>query len=181
MKWIQLAGMGLVAIIALIGLLLAVGMAMPVEHTATSEAVFAAPIDTVWSTMTSFRDAPQWRRDLQRVELLPAEDGMPRLREHGANGAMTFEIETFEPPTRLVMRIVDEGPPFGGAWTYELQPEGSGTRLRITEDGEVYSALFRVVGRYLIGYTATMEAYLRDLSGRLEEPAPSIVSTVEAP
>ncbi len=53
-----------------------------------------------------------------------------------------------------------EGLPFGGTWTYELAPAGpTATRLTITEDGEVYSPIFRLVGRFFLGYDATLERY----------------------
>jgi hypothetical protein len=41
--------------------------------------------------------------------------------------------------------------------------------LRITEDGEIRNPIFRFVARFFLGYTATMEAYLRDLGRRFGE------------
>ena len=67
---------------------------------------------------------------------------------------------------RLVTRIADTGLPFGGQWTYELVPDGEGTRLTITEDGEVYNPLFRFVSRFVMGHTATIERYLDDVEKR---------------
>lgn len=77
-----------------------------------------------------------------------------------------FEIVERAPPGRLVTRVAD-GLPYGGTWTFELAPEGGGTRLTITERGEVHNPIFRVLARFVFGYAATMEAYLEDLAARL--------------
>jgi len=50
--------------------------------------------------------------------------------------------------------------PYGGSWSFELKPESGETRVRITEDGEVYNPLFRFVSRFVMGQTATLDAYL---------------------
>ena len=63
----------------------------------------------------------------------------------------------------LVTRIADRSLPFGGTWTYVLAPDGNGTRLTITEHGEVYNPIFRFVSRFIIGHTGTMEGVLRAL------------------
>jgi len=72
------------------------------------------------------------------------------------------------PPARLVTKIADKLP-YGGMWTYELAPDGPGTSLRITEDGEVYNPIFRFVSRFVMGHTATIDASLRDLGKKLGE------------
>ena len=41
---------------------------------------------------------------------------------------------------------------------------GSGTRVSITERGEVYNPIFRFLSRFVFGHTGTMETYLRDLA-----------------
>ncbi|HSR42141.1 MAG TPA: SRPBCC family protein, partial [Longimicrobiales bacterium] len=83
-------------------------------------------------------------------------------------GTMTIETVEAEVPTRLVTRIADEDLPFGGTWTYELEPTGDGrTRVTITEDGEVYNPVFRFMARFVFGHTATMDTYLDGLEARM--------------
>jgi hypothetical protein len=61
---------------------------------------------------------------------------------------------------------------FGGSWTWELVPTpAGGTRLTITERGEIYNPLFRLVGRFLYPPYATLEQYARDLSAALGDDA----------
>ena len=68
---------------------------------------------------------------------------------------------------KLVTEIADAHLPFGGTWTYEFAPTATGTTLRITERGEVKNVIFRFVARFVLGHTATMETYLRDLGRRV--------------
>jgi len=64
-------------------------------------------------------------------------------------------------------RIAERNLPYSGTWTFELQPAAQGTELNITEDGEVSNPLFRFVSRFIMGHTATIDAYLRALTARL--------------
>ena len=52
-------------------------------------------------------------------------------------------------------------------WTFEIAPvSGGGAELRITEDGEIYNVIFRFMARFVFGYTASIERYLRDLGAK---------------
>ena len=72
----------------------------------------------------------------------------------------------------MVTRIVDDDLPFGGTWTYRLAAAGEGTEVTITEDGEIYNPVFRVVSRFFIGYEATMTTYLDGLERRMAGGSP---------
>jgi hypothetical protein len=63
--------------------------------------------------------------------------------------------------------IADKGIPFGGSWDYRIIPEGAGSRITITENGEVYNPIFRFVSRYVIGHTATLDKYLSALATKV--------------
>ncbi len=41
--------------------------------------------------------------------------------------------------------------------------------LTITERGEIYNPIFRVFARFVFGYTATMETYLKQLGTKFDE------------
>ena len=146
--------------------LVAFGYALPIRHVATRRADLAAPPDRVFAALTDVAAYPQWRSDVKEVEIAART---PRLqwREHGSNGTLAFELQESEPPRRLVTRITDRTLPFGGSWTFALQPAGAGTTLTITENGEVYNPLFRVMSRYVFGHTATIDRYMEDLQKHL--------------
>jgi uncharacterized protein YndB with AHSA1/START domain len=164
MKWIVI-GLGTLA--ALIALVAVIGMFLPRDHVATVTARIAAKPGDVWTAITTPAAFPEWRSDVKRVELLPSTPTGLSWREHGSNGAITFAVEAWEPPTRFVGRIADHGLPFGGAWEYRVEPDGTaGSRVTITERGSIYNPIFRFVSRFVMGYTATMKTYLNSLARR---------------
>jgi hypothetical protein len=154
----------LVAAVAIAAL---VGWSLPVKHRASREATFAAPPATVYDAITRVEDYPAWRSKVKSVVVMPSTDKRS-FRESGGNGDILYVIEEEDAPRRIVTRIADDKLPFGGTWTYELTPAGNGTTLRITEDGEVYNPIFRFMSRFVLGHTATIDAYLADLGKRLK-------------
>lgn len=161
-KWI------LVVVIVLggfVGLIAAVGASLPVKHTASRTVTLHASPQQVWDVISG---PPTWRPDVTRYEELPMENGHPLWVEYGKGGSkMTYEAIESEPPRKLVTRIADPHLPFGGTWTYEIAPAGSGSTLTITENGEVYNPIFRFISRYIMGYTGTMDHYIQALQAKL--------------
>ncbi len=76
---------------------------------------------------------------------------------------ITYELLDRVPARSLKRRIATDNLPYSGTWTYSLQPNGEGTVVRITEDGEVNNPVFRFMSRFVLGHTRTMDAYLRAL------------------
>ena len=157
-------------IVAILGAIvlavIVVGFMLPVGHVATRSATFKQSPAEIYTALTDVESFPKWRSSVDAVAVIAT--GPPkRWREKSGSDEITFEIAGAEPPLRLVTRIADPDLPFGGSWTYELAPEGSGTRLTITEDGEVYNPIFRFMSRFVFGHTATMDRFLADLKKRV--------------
>lgn len=159
MKWLIYGGLAVVIIPAIVVL---IGAALPKEHVASRRMALKASPNDVFAVIAGPSD---WRG--VKYELLA--DNPLKWRETDSNGVITYERVETVVPTRIVNRIADPKLPFGGSWTYEIAPNGSGTDLTITENGEVYNPLFRFVSRFIMGHTATIEKYQRDLAGRLKE------------
>jgi hypothetical protein len=87
-----------------------------------------------------------------------------RFREHGKQGAVTYDLIEDRPNEKIVTRIADQDLGYSGSWTYTLQSEAGGTRLEITEAGEVSNILFRFMSRFVFGHTGTIEKYLAALA-----------------
>lgn len=138
-----------------------IGSLLPQAHRATGTAAIAAPPGPVFEVISDVARYPEWRDDLSTVEVLTREP--LRWREQSGGDAITFEVVETLPPERIRVRIVDPDLPFGGSWTYALVPEGSGTRITIVEDGEVYNPVFRFISRFVIGHTATIDRFLANL------------------
>ena len=138
----------------------AVGAALPVAHTATVSARIDAPPSDVWRLIADPAGFPEWRPDVESVTVLDRDSAGLSWREALGTGVMTFETTAWDPPRRMTARIADEGLPFGGTWTYTIEPDGAGAVLTITEDGEVYNPLFRFMSRFVFGHESTIQGYL---------------------
>jgi uncharacterized protein YndB with AHSA1/START domain len=162
-------GMGLLVVI--------IGYLLPVRHEATVSATIPAAPEAVWAVLTDPASYPKWRGDVTSVDVLPTDSGHVAWREQGRNGAIAFVVEEAERPARLVTRITDKSLPFGGSWEYLVTGEGAGSRVQITEHGEVYNPVFRFVSRFIMGHSATVSAYLKALAARF---GTTVVPTVGA-
>lgn len=154
---------GLAVLVAAVAL---TGWLLPQNHSASSFVTLNAVPDEVFAVLTDFQAYPDWRSDVERVEVTGESGAGQLIREFGSNGEIPYRVEAFGPPTTMVTRI-EPGLPFGGTWTYELSATAGRTVLRITEDGEVYNPIFRFVSRFIFGHDATIAAFLADLEKRV--------------
>ena len=171
--WIVGSLAGLVALVALAGVFL------PREHHVSRALNLPkTPPGTVWAVITDHGKDPTWRSDVAATVRLADAHGHAVWQDQFKNGEkMSYETTEFIPNQKLVRLITESGGPFGGTWTYELKPEGAGTRITITEDGWVSNPIFKVIGTFVIGYHTTMEGYLKNLAVKLgENAAPEIIS-----
>jgi uncharacterized protein YndB with AHSA1/START domain len=161
-------------VLALILVVVLVGLFLPVRHTAVVARDVRGTPEEVWTVITDVERFSEWRPDVELAERLEPIGGWPAWREEGPSGTLTFAVAAVEPRRRLVTEIVDEGLPFGGRWTYLLEPTAAGTRLTITEDGFIYNPVYRFVSRFFLGYESTAQAYLDALEARMARGSGSL-------
>lgn len=164
---IALLLLGLAAGLVLVVLL--IGAALPSSHVVSRHVVLHRPPGEIYETVRDFAAAPRWRPDLERVEIISPGDSALRFREHGKEGAVTYDLVEDRPKEKIVTRIADQDLGYTGSWTYTFQSEGDGARLEITEAGDVSNILFRFVSRFVFGHTATIEKYLVALGKKFGE------------
>jgi len=163
LKWLALV---VLIVGSLVGMMALVGADLPVKHSVSRSVSLKASPQQVWDVISG---PPTWRPDVTRYEDLPPREGHRVWIEYGkADSKMTYEVVESDPPQRLVTRIADPHLPFGGTWTYEIAPAPGGATLTITEDGEVYNPIFRFISRYVMGYTTTIDRYLKALETKLQ-------------
>lgn len=160
----------IVAIVfALIIAMLVIGAVLPKNHVASRQVVLHRSPDEVYQTVRDFSSASTWRPDLERVETIATTDNQVRFREHGEQGAITYDLIEDRPGEKIVTRIADLDLGYSGTWTYSFTKEAAGTRVQITEAGEVSNILFRFLSRFVFGHTSTMEKYLAALGKKFGE------------
>ena len=154
---------------ALVAVVTIVGLLLPAGHVASRSILLQKPRDSVWAVVTDYASQPSWRNDVTRVERVSDGAGGEVWREDGSEPLLLQTTESVA-PSRLVRTIADTTLPFGGRWVYELEATPSGgTRVTVTEEGEVYNPIFRVVSRFM-DPSATIRQYLTNLAARLGEP-----------
>jgi uncharacterized protein YndB with AHSA1/START domain len=166
MKWISWVFLALAAVVILV---LAIGSLLPRDHVATRVGRYHQPPEKIWVAITDVDAMPSWREGLNSVKLLPERNGLPAHIEFTSAGQLPMETVEMTPPRKLVNRIAGSNLPFGGTWTFEVEPAADGATLRITENGYVTNPVFRVVSRFVLGYTSEIEKYLRSLAKKFDE------------
>jgi hypothetical protein len=154
-------------------LVAAVGALLPKNHAAAAEITLNQPPDAVWQALTNHAADPSWRANVTKVEKLDDANGHAIWRETYSNGqALTMEDSLVCPAQhKLVRTIADKDLPFGGSWSYQVSPSGSGSQLHMEELGEVRNPIFRFVSRFVTGHHATLNEYQRYLAQKFGEPA----------
>ena len=143
----------------------AIGFALPQSHVVSGDATLTASPAAVFATITDVSSQSSWRTGITSVDVL--SNNPMKWREHEGSDTILYEVVESRPTDLHRVRIADPDLPFGGTWTYELTADGNGTKVRITERGEVYNPLFRFMSRFVFGHTATIDRYLADLRRRL--------------
>jgi len=156
--------------ILVIGIVM-IGYALPVKHRASRSEVFNVSPEELWAALIDFKKYPEWRADVRKSEARGERNGREVWRETDSHRNV-IEYATLEAREgrRLVRRIATPDLPYGGTWTFEIAPAGPNrTALSITEDGEVYNPIFRIVSRFIMGYTFTMDRFLADLQKKFAD------------
>lgn len=132
------------SLIAVVGVVALIGLLLPVAHEATRSAEINAPPEKVFALLADPSTYHSW----------------------WSGAGVRSEVVERVVPTKLVTRIVGETA-FGGTWTMKIVPTPTGSRLTITERGEVYNVIFRTLSKFVFGYTGTMDSCLAAVQTRL--------------
>ncbi len=166
-KWVLILG-GILATLVIVPIV--IGMLLPQSHVASSSITLEQSPDTVWAVIRNFDGYPDWWSFVQGMERRDSESGAEIWLQTDQRGqVMPYEVLESVAPERLVTKIADDNLPFGGTWTYLVDPSNGGSRVTITEDGEVYNPFFRFVSRFVMGHHGTMDGYLKALGRHLGE------------
>jgi hypothetical protein len=165
-KWLLYILAGLVGLIALA---FAIGAMLPKEHTASRAMRFRPKPAELFAIVSDFAKYPEWRTGVTRVDVEGPVGTGTIIREHGPNGIIPYRIEVFEPPSKILTRIADSSLAFGGTWTFEVFQNDSGSELVLTENGEIYNPIFRLLAKFFFSPYETIDTYMADLKKRLGE------------
>jgi len=156
-------------LVLLVVCVVVIGSLLPKRHVTSRSAFFKASPERLFALIAGSQD---WRPDVKSCELITGDGGKQFQRETSKRGeAILYELQGSRPPLVIQRRIANENLPYGGTWSFALEPANGGTRVRITEDGEVYNPIFRFVSKFVMGQTAMLDAYLGALGKAVGEDA----------
>lgn len=147
------------------------GLATPRSHVASRTIELTAAPLKVWSVIHTVADYSDWRDDIQSVTIASNDGGPLRWTEVGRQRSVSYVATVVEPPHRFTSQIADEDLGYSGEWEFVITPTERGTRVTITESGQVGNPIFRFFGTHFVGFTREIDAYLRDLALHLGERA----------
>ena len=163
MRWV----IYIVAAIAIIAVLVVViGYSLPKEHSVSRTATIPMAPDAVYVLLSDVDRYQSWRPGVKSLQRHADRDGRPSWTEEMSGMKIPLYFERMDRPSLLVSRIADPSLPFGGTWTYRIQPTPTGSAVTITEDGEVYNPFFRFMSRFVFGHTATLDEFVKNLQTR---------------
>jgi uncharacterized protein YndB with AHSA1/START domain len=169
LQWAALIGASTAGVLALIAL---VGCFYPRTYMAGRAVRSQQPPAEVWKVICDFAAVPGWHPEVKTVERLPDVDGQAVWRETDRRG-YPVQLRTVEAlaPLRLVRQIADENGPFIGQWEFDIQEVGQGSRITLTERGDIANPFFRVMFWAFMTPSFYLEMYLRALSTKLGDGA----------
>jgi hypothetical protein len=147
------------ALVLLILIVVVTGALLPKRHVSSRSAHFNASAEQLFALIAG---SQTWRPDVAKCEEVPDSSGRHLQLETSRRGeTITYELLAIDPPHSIQRKIATPNLPYSGSWSFVLSPASNGTDVRITEDGEIYNPIFRFVTRFIMGETATLDAYLR--------------------
>jgi hypothetical protein len=154
-------------LVLLVAGVVVIGFLLPKRHTASRSAFIKAAPDRLFALISGNQE---WRPDVKSCKLITDAGGRHFQRETSRHGQIIlYELQESRPPLAIERRIATENLSYGGKWSFVLQPVDGGTRVHITEYGEVYNPVFRFVSRFVMGHTAMLDAYLKGLAKSVGE------------
>jgi len=153
------------------GVMYILGRKLPAQHVAQASVRLPVTMAAVFDLLADAKGHVRWADGVTRVEQLEDRNGRSAYMQRMGRNRFVLVTTASEPPTLLVRTIEDDDGPFTGRWIYDLEPidpppsmadaaPGSHTRLTLTEEGTIRSAIPRAVLRYLFSYDMYIKRHL---------------------
>ncbi len=141
------AAVAAVTLLVVVGVaLLLYGKRIPIGHVIAVEIPLKRSADEVYDLIADVPGHVRWAPKVKSVDALEPRDGKPVYRMRVDRQAFTIVAGVVEPRRALMLTIVDDKM-FRGTWTWTIAPTPQGCTVRLTERGEISSALARAMVR----------------------------------
>ncbi|MBC6474125.1 MAG: SRPBCC family protein [Hormoscilla sp. GM102CHS1] len=124
-----------------------------------------APIERVWEVMTNWSEQPEWRNDLNRVEIVYNTHFIEYPKK---GGAIHFTILNRVRPTNLELRLSG---PVQGTYTVVLSENSTGTMIEESYALTYPSVMARILAKLFFNLEAFTHQYIDNLAKEVEKGA----------
>ena len=157
----------LAGIVFAVLLIFIIGLLLPKQRTFTKQAVFNAPIETVFNAVTDNRSW-EHRTTLDDLRIIETNDDFEIWEEVSGNTVIRFTTTEKHPYTLYSFEM--ESGFFRGKWFGEFETiENGKTRITATEIIEYRNPFIRVMAHIFFDLEKFMEIYFDDLRNKLEK------------
>jgi uncharacterized protein YndB with AHSA1/START domain len=151
-------------------LLAAIGLFLKKGHVVSRSMKLNQPPEAVWQAVRNIAEVPTWYKTVERVERIDDQNGQEIWREiYTGDYSLLLKTTESTPPSRLVRTLADEKGPFTGRWEFDIAPHETGSRITLTEFGEIANPFFRFMARMFMKPQHYIELYLESLAGKFGE------------
>ncbi|MEN0064959.1 MAG: SRPBCC family protein [Myxococcota bacterium] len=147
------------------------GRSFPEDEVVRSEAQFDLPPDALWEVLGDPSRRAEWRPSVDRVGRIDDDaQGRAVWRElDDDEDRFDFRVEVADPGRRIGIAIAaPDQIGIEGGWDYEIEPNGSGSRLVVTESRRIENPLWRGLYHLTRGSHTTVDQELDMLATFLE-------------
>jgi hypothetical protein len=156
-----LAGLATVATI--------VGCFVPRGHVAARTLTLRQSPEAVWGVV---RDGPTWPAWWDLLKSVERRDGggheLWNLNYKDGN-RFALEVTESTAPWHLALRIDDVKKLFAGQWVYDIEAVDGGSRVTLTEHGEIANPFIRLMARMMMDPHMYIDKNLKALAGKFGE------------
>jgi carbon monoxide dehydrogenase subunit G len=161
--WVPLGVVGLLVVVP--GSIYLYGMVLPSAYSSTASTVISAPPSDVWATMVDWESQESWRKDIEAFELVSDVDPVTFELEFKGGQVLRYVQSDVVANEHLVWTGLGvHDPTLDARWTVDLVAEGDGTRVTVTETGDIEGPVARVINYNLVGMYLMPRLYLIDLA-----------------
>lgn len=159
---------GIIAVTLIVGPFVGLyfwGLFLPDDYEVTVSGTLAMDAETLYATIADPEKQAEWRPGVTRGEVVETDPDGPVVIMHTGDTKMTLRREAATPYSVVVWTVVPSRKQvFEGAWTYALAPVEGGTRLSVTEQGNLASPFARAATQAFFGLDTYSKANLRSLA-----------------
>lgn len=151
----------------------AYGHSKPEGHTASGSEIIKAPLADVFALEADIKKRPEWMEQVKEVrDYKEGENGTASWLEVWNDGnEFDMKLAANAKDKMLRFEIRDRNEVFNGSWTLDFEAVEGGTRVTITEQGNIPNAFVRGMFHLVASPDDTLKQHLQILKTQAEKKA----------